>query len=478
MNSILKDFNSIKIFLEKTNFAICSIGISPFAKLGLEAVFPKHHIIALHSTADTMLIAKDVLVTTIENIETSGSIEGVKANHSAILSHKKIEKLLNGLKPVILILTKSTKKIDTLAAKNGWLLATSPTKVNRFLENKSNFRQLCVDLDISIPSCKTIPQKELIQFIKKAQLPFVLQYPRSESGRGTFMIKQLSDIEKFISRYQNDTEAPKKVLYSEFILGQPVSTIGIATRWGTFSSNIQLQVIQDPTNNGTGTFVGHDWTAAQTIPPAIHELAISITKKIGREIYLKGHKGFFGIDFIWNNEQEKLLVLECNPRLTGALPTLDLIQEDLAALPFVGIHVLEFLADYLPASHFTLDYNAIQSTLTPKKFGAHIHIRSPKNFRCTTTTSLKPGVYHYKDSQINFIRSGYRMNEIRNSYEFIITELATPYQRIAPHARLCRLLSKDTILNEDFSIHPWVKKVDDYIVSQFHFSKQTTIKKR
>jgi len=56
-----------------------------------------------------------------------------------------------------------------------------------------------------------------------------------------------------------------------------------------------------------------------------------------------GYKGIFGLDFVLDEEDRKLYVVECNPRLVASYPTLNMAQLLNNEPSILAFHVLEFL---------------------------------------------------------------------------------------------------------------------------------------
>jgi len=56
-----------------------------------------------------------------------------------------------------------------------------------------------------------------------------------------------------------------------------------------------------------------------------------------------GYKGIFGLDFVLDEKTNKLYIIECNPRLLGSFPTLNMVQLLNNEPLILAFHILEFL---------------------------------------------------------------------------------------------------------------------------------------
>jgi len=136
------------------------------------------------------------------------------------------------------------------------------------------------------------------------------------------------------------------------------------TRYSLIQSPPALQYtgIQPFTANPFAT-VGRQWPSFT--PKHIQDQVFSITQSVSLILSKLNYRGFFGLDFLV--DQDRVLLLECNPRLTASFAFYTQLELQAKLEPLFFYHLAEFLnLDYpKPADRFNVQ--AISgSELTPK----------------------------------------------------------------------------------------------------------------
>lgn len=203
-----------------------------------------------------------------------------------------------------------------------------------------------------------------------------------------------------------------------------------------------------------GVFCGHEW-GNNLFTEEMNAKAIELTQKFGEHIYDKySYRGFFGLDLIIDEKNNCVYPIECNPRLTGVLPTLDLINDNNQIPTFIDLHMLEFISD---KEEVTVNYKEIQQDLSRKIQGSHLHILSGEK-PGSYSLNLESGVYRLEDSLVK-IRPGYNFSHLKSDDEFLVVEGRTEIHPVAEKSRVCRIISRSPISRNDNQLNDFGRKI-------------------
>jgi len=169
----------------------------------------------------------------------------------------------------------------------------------------------------------------------------------------------------------------------------------------------------------------------------------------------KGALGIFGLDLMWDKENNSLVPLEINPRLLGTFPAAIYVQLEKKEVPLIAFHILEFLN--IP--YKIKDENIYRKDLP--RHGAHIILHNPEKYGVVCQNQLRGGVYDLSKNQLRYLRSGEELSDIENKNEFIITEggpiKGREYKR---DRRLLRIITKQAISKaEGEKLNDWGKNI-------------------
>jgi hypothetical protein len=403
------------------------------------------------------------------NLESDGElVKSKRQNSLLILKDPRTAKYLASFKHPVILPYKSHIGTEKYCNNHGFVLACADRALLKIFNNKTRFRKHIAKLGLHkyIPPYVqfkpvTSSYTELVSQLETKEL--VLQIGQSEGGRGTFFVNSPEDFTAFLEDpYVKKMASKRTFIASSFIDGISASVSAIATKWGTFHSPIQIQ-INDSVNKGV--FAGHDWTLSKTyVPDLIQQKAQDFVQSFGAYLYSMGFKGFFGIDFLIT--KDTCYAIECNPRITGAFPVPDMIQEFNDRTEFMTLHLLEFIT---AADEVQLDYDAIQMSLAApaQKLGSHFLIPSLLEKGAKFSTNLTEGTYTLENSTLRYVDARNHLADLKAS-EFIIAELPTKDSFIAPRGRLCRIVSQEQVLHNDAkTLNDWAQSVTSLVRNEF-----------
>ena len=463
---MIKDLKTLKrFFREKVNTPIFGVGVYAFNRLGPEDFIPRYQLLALYDSLETRLIEKDIPVFSLER-EIGAKIRWqVRRNSTSVISHSRTKQYLLKYSSPLLLPYKSSLEMVSTCQKNDWQLAVNPPDLGKkSLDNKVKFQRILEEIGVLCPPGEIVVfgQLDFDSLAKKYNLPFVIQYPLSGGGKGTFFIKTGEDLREarksLIGLTKGEIGNGQEVIVSQFIKGPSPSVTGCVTRWGILSTSPQHQVLSIPelyNRSGAGLFCGHDWSFSR-FSPRICRQVYEITEKVGRYLQKIGYKGIFGLDFIMDEQTEKIYVVECNPRLLGSFPTLTMAQVRNGEPPILAFHILEFLnADY------QVDVKEINRQMRRQRKGTHMLLHNLVDGWVESHGQIRPGVYRLNSNQeMVFVRDGYKLNHLEREEEFLITEgILDKGAYFAPSRRIGRILTLAPILADYQHLNSWAKRI-------------------
>ncbi len=236
----------------------------------------------------------------------------------------------------VIIPFKPSFRIEKICQKNGWLLAAPPAKINRFLENKVNFYHFCQKNKLpTIPALiNTFNHQHYLQFAADNPFPFVVQKQQGWAGKSSFLTFSWNDIKNAIA-------ANTQVKFTPYLNGYTLINNCCLTQNGLIQSppGLQYTGLKEFTQNPLST-VGRQWPSFA--PKEVEKQVVSISSNFAKAIKKLNYLGFFGLDFLVVNN--KVYLLECNPRLTASFSFYTEKQLALSQNPLFIFH----LSSYLP----------------------------------------------------------------------------------------------------------------------------------
>lgn len=488
---MIKDLKTLRQFLkEKIRFPVFGAGVYAFHRLGPDDFLPDYRILSLRRSLDGNLIKKDIKCLFIEKSLGKKHIREPR-NATTVIRHPKTKKYLGKFPRADILVYKTSSRMEKVCQANNWNLIASPIKFGKNLfENKIKFRKILEELNIPVPPGKICPVENLHygHLMNAYGLPFVIQHPTKGGGKGTFFINNKEDFNKAYKKIKHPTretflgekeEKPaNEVIVAKHIQGPSPSITGCVTGQGILSTNPQYQILDMPElynpEKGSGLFCGHDWTSSD-FSENIKKQVYQITERIGNYFKKHNYKGIFGLDFVMDEESEKLYVTETNPRLLGSFPVISMAQIRNNEPAILAFHVLEHLnVDY------QMDFKAINSLMRQKKQGSQMLLHNLLNRWARIHKTLKPGIYQLnKNNKIKFLRPGYKLQDLKKKSEFLITEgILIKKSHLSPNRRLCRILTLNKVLENYKELTPWAKTVAQEVYKGFKLKRIYFIKLR
>lgn len=372
--------------LEKINQPIFFVTNDVGRAIGMEKLLPNFHIVCMDDHPLVDLLLKDgVSVFCLEKF--LGKMNVFFRNAGEILAHPAVlsfikEKSL-GKRPNICFF-KPQSKIELLAKKYNFNLLGNAVSLNRKYEDKILFFEFCQKNDLPTPCgeiifCEKTNFKELA---RKYGLPFVVQFGHGWAGNSTYFISSENDL---LLLKQKKLVGKAKV--TKFINGITVLNNCAIYKEKIFISRPALQIKpQEMLTSLSGGTSGRQWPAE--VSAGQEKEILLVTKKIGQLMARSGYRGFFGLDFLIEEQTGKIFVSENNARLTASTPfysKLELFYSD--SCPLFLFHLLSFLPEN---NLFVGDYSP------PDLCGSEVVVRNTKGFPVMVNQSVIPGIYNFQ----------------------------------------------------------------------------------
>lgn len=233
------------------------------------------------------------------------SSEGTKSTLDILKDQKNIEKIKKGNYSIVVF--KNNVQIENIAKENSFEILNPKAELSETIENKISQIKWLNELEYLLPEHKVLTGKE----IKWDEKPFILQWAHSHTGEGTYLINSDNELKTIVSNFPD-----RDARVTEYIIG-PMFTLNIVvSKDKVLLGNISYQItgVLPFTENMMST-IGNDWS----VPPSIlTDLQIeevkSIADKIGEKMKQSGWKGLFGIDVIYDEQRNKIFLIEINAR--------------------------------------------------------------------------------------------------------------------------------------------------------------------
>lgn len=256
-------------------------------------------------------------------------------NSGFLLSQKNIQFQIKQSQNPVIIPFKASAKIEKICQKQQWLNASNPSKITRLLEDKIKFHLLCQENKLPLLPAIVAPfnQKNFKLAQKKFGQKIVTQTHFGWAGNSTHLASDYSEINRLITN-----KTPTK--FSPYLSGYSLLNNCCLTRHGLLQSPPALQYtgLKSFTSNPFAT-VGRQWPsfAPTNIINKIHQITTDFSEKVLKPL---NYRGFFGLDFLVF--QDKVYLLECNPRLTASFALYTQMELKNNLTPLFYYHLAEF----------------------------------------------------------------------------------------------------------------------------------------
>ncbi len=265
-----------------------------------------------------------------------------------LLSHPDTGKIIEAKHASVLVF-KNTKQIEEVTKAKAWKLLNPSAELAEKIENKITQVAWLGELAELLPPHHITLVKKIVRETS-GDASSIVQWAHSHSGTGTLHITKESEL-KIIQEKFPEREAR----VTTYIKG-PMFTANIVVAKNTILvGNISYQITGlPPFTDNPFTTIGNDWSLPHSLLTEKHlEEFDTMAKKIGQKLQTEGWKGLFGIDVVYDEERDKLFLIEINARQAASTTYESQLQEKARVLGVPGITTFE--AHLLALTESSLD---------------------------------------------------------------------------------------------------------------------------
>ncbi len=207
-----------------------------------------------------------------------------------------------------ILVFKNTAIIESICNKNSWHLLNPRADLAEKIENKVTQAEWLGDIgERYLVPHKILATKNIV-WEKK---PLVVQWAHGHTGDGTMLINSAAELVEIQQKF------PERITrVSEYINGPSFTLNIVISKDSIFLGNISYQITGLPpfTDNPFST-VGNDWSLTHNLLSEKDVEYISdIAKEVANKMRNDGWVGMCGIDVIFDNERNKINLIEINAR--------------------------------------------------------------------------------------------------------------------------------------------------------------------
>jgi len=431
---------NVKKITDKLDFGpVFFVAPNPNRAIGLERNLKDYHVICSHYL-DIVEYLKDdgvsIMCLNDDTIRNTGKI----LEKDSVLNY--IRSRSGGKIPNI-ITFKPSPKIEKICELNGFNHIGNNWALNRRFENKINFVDITNKL--KIPNAESqvikISDFEVIESFFDEGGRCVIQLPRGFSGNSTFLLNEKDDFNELAEKFSG-----RNVKIAKFISGDTYTINGCVGSNDVYVGKpiYQITGFTDFNGNRLGTS-GNDYVYPERLSIKSKKKIFDYTKKIGRFMSKDGYRGMFGLDFI-AGENDKVDLIEINPRLVGSIPVYTKLQIENGEFPFLAMHLGEFIKEKNIAKDQPEQPFSVWKS--EKDFSAsQLILRNTTKDSLIVDKALSSGIYRIEKENIEFVKKGYFMEENLNREE-ILLQCASQDSLINPDMEYANIQASYGIMEE------------------------------
>lgn len=293
-----------------------------------------------------------------------------------------------------IVVFKNNKQIEELANEKGLKLLNPSAELAEKIENKITQVSWLGDLAELLPPHHVTLVKKIVRDTSHADASSVVQWAHSHTGEGTIHIKKESDLKSIQEKFPE-----REARVTTFIKGPMFTANVVVAKDVILMGNISYQItgIAPFTENAFST-IGNDWSVPFNILTEKHiEEFELIAERVGTKLQSEGWRGLFGIDVVYDEERDKLFLIEINARQPASTAFESQLQQKAREHGVAGLTTFE-------AHLLALTGSPITEPLIQINDGAQIIQRITSKVKKANPKKLESAGLHvisYKNSKLN-----------------------------------------------------------------------------
>lgn len=306
-----------------------------------------------------------------------------------------------------ILVFKNNKQIEDLAREKGLRLLNPSATLAEKIENKiTQVSWLGSLADLLPPHHITLVKK-----ITK-DTSGIVQWAHSHTGEGTLHITKGSDLKSIQEKFPD-----REARVTTFIKGPLFTANIVVSAEQILIGNISYQITGiAPFTDQPFSTIGNDWSIPFSLLTEKHlEEFNEIANSVGKKLQSEGWRGLFGIDAVYDEERDKLFLIEINARQPASTTYESQLQEKAREQGVPGMTTFEAHLAALTGSPVT--------SLIQINDGAQIIQRVTATTKKVDTEKLEKAGYKviaYKNTKLNLdlirIQSSRGIMETHNKF--------------------------------------------------------------
>lgn len=343
--------------------------------------------------------------------------------------------------PQYIIPYRSTEFLGNLSEQAGGRLSilANPVEIKTRFDDKVSFRRRAVEVGLAVPPGDVVALGELgDKEFDEFGPAMIISEKIGSSGNQTHLIESAESLrgkrDELIEKWGPD--AP--VIVTAFLDGPALGAAGVICNGKPWMSQPSVMFTGIPgCSMHRFDYAGSDYAAYRLVSDESRRKIEEATLKIGDWIAEAGYRGIYGVDFIVHRGEP--YAIELNPRVLGTTQLMTELEEIQTTTPTTTYwHLAEFLnrSDVIDAHR-----NLLAGLSRPELSGFQLLVRNTNPSKVRIGHSLTPGIYVInKVGTPEFIRPGYRMRDIQDQNEVLVTcSPAAKGTIVEPRGTFCKL---------------------------------------
>ncbi len=494
---IIEDYDSLKTYFQTIDRPFFAVNKYPYNTLiGIENFIKNFEILSFLNSKEAEVISQKHKIVFIMGGQYRGEVRGESypelesiyhqigkdenRKTISILKDDQILKHLQGCKEKpVLLLYRLSEGLVNVFKEHDWTVVGSDYNTRKKYDNKIAFNEMLEETNLPVPPYLILSQEDMNYNHVAESLgdKIVIQFPISFSGSGTFIIHSKKEFYTTISserfKKQKDKNELGAIKITKYVNRKLSPVIGVCcTKEGVVYTDLYNQIIDAPEvvekEKGTGVYCGNEWTSA-TFPEMIKKQAYEAAEKIGT--YLKnkeGYKGYFGLDFILDDDTKTLYPIEVNIRLIGSFPVFSMLQEIHRQPLIQAIQILQ----YLDRDDYVLDVESLNREMKGTMHGSYLHLYSKSSKVLYNEGELEAGIYRVdKGGEVIFSRHSYSLMDLRDEDEFLVSH-GVPHKntKFENYQTVVDIITKGSFMDMNGDTTCFAKKAISFCYETLYFN--------
>lgn len=388
------------------------------------------------------------------------SIEDI---NNYLLEHKEVADYIKERggkgKALMLMFDGHTEK---LAKRLGLEVCFPSAKMRTFMDNKVNTNRIAEKANVPcVPYLlsKVKSYKHLNELTKKKLgTDLVIQTPFGDSGHTTFFISN----EEEWNKYADEIVKEKEVKVMKRINCKGSAIEACVTQHGTIVAPLMTELVGfKELTPYKGGWCGNE-IFADAFTPAIRKQARKYTQQFGNQLRKEGYKGYFELDFLIDQDTQKVYLGELNPRITGASSITNHAVFALSDMPLFLFHMMEWMNQ-----PYKLNINAINNRWFKAEnidsWGQLVIKYTDKQVQVITEAPLS-GIYKMNaDETIEYSRMDTHRRAVETEQEAFFLRISRKDDYFYEGADMGILVMRGRMMTDEFKMVPRALKWIDAI---------------